>query len=474
MGATKYQYSISGDFPNEKVNGHSLWHSIVSSAIAVVIDGINVNPPADIGKCDIWFADALSSTEEDLLDGIVANHTGEPEVYQPQQWEYWQEDPVITDPVTGKQAQFSLMQSLVNRREIFNDEDNPVYKAGHVPLIGVGGSVTNLNDIHGKLGWHEQQVQQSLYKKPRDLLVYYGWPSGFNAHWDNELVAQDMAKYGLIVLGAGLEDPGHGDYANTVEIVARVNALNPSALIFGYVSVNQTIAVFESKTDKWATLGAHGIFMDEAGYDYGKTRSEFNDCVDDVHGKGMICFANAWNTDHVLGTANDQSYPNSTYNSEDSESNLNIEDWILLESFPINDGAYTSSTPDGYESRSDWAVRGVKMLGLRAEYGVNFAGGGIIANGNSNGQDLFDFGFVSALQFSLEAFGTSDTSYAASSGAVSWWTRPDVSGLSKVYSMNPAVQVDGNDADVYWRYVGFGRLKLDFSDGAQEAVVENW
>lgn len=378
---------------------------------------------------------------------------------------------LVVDPVTGVQGPFLSMQVLMNRREIFNDVDNPLYDADQVPLIGSGGSVTNLNDIHAKLGWHRQEVFKQGWRRPRDLLIYYGWPSAFNSLGSNEAVAQAMARYELVILGNGLDDPSHGDYANTTAIIARIKILNPSTLIFGYVSTNQVLADFQTKVGRWNTLGVHGIFMDESGYDYGKTRAEFNTRVDYVHGQTVanLCFANAWNTDHVLGTTNDASYPNSTYNPTPVESNLTEDDWILLESLAVNTTAYSGN--DGYASKSDWSVRIGKMITLRATYGVNFASVGIVNNGNGAGQDLFDFSFVSALMGPVEAHGTSDTSYGASSSAVTFWDRPETHDLDELWSVNASVQVDAADADVYHRYTGNLRLSLDFSASAQSATI---
>lgn len=382
----------------------------------------------------------------------------------------------VTDAATGIKGPFYIMQELEMRKDLYNDDENPIYEADHVPILGANGilqdhanRVNNIETIHGKLGWHTQQIYKSLLHRPQDLLIYYGWLNSFNSatnSWTNEKVAQDMSKYGLIVIGNGLQDPSHGDYSNTQIIIPRIKALNPSCLIFGYVSVNQSLTNFQTKVDQWNTLQVHGIFMDEAGYDYGKTRSEFNDRVDYVHAKthSNVAFANSWNTDHILGTANDASYPNTTYNSSLTASKLNSNDWILLESLAINTTAYSGT--GGYESKTDWAVRCSKAIALRSTYGVNFASCGIINNDNANGLKLFEFLFTSSLMFSLDANGSSDTNYAASSAAVTYWQRPFIN-LFNYYSLSPTVSVDVNDADVYIRYTDFAKFLLDFSSSAQ-------
>lgn len=369
----------------------------------------------------------------------------------------------VTDPATGISGPFYLMQILLHRRTLYGDNENPL-----------DDGTVGLTSALSKGGFIDQRMKRASYKRPTDLLIYYGYPNSFNSGtngWNNEKVAQDMAKYGLIVLGDGVQDPSHPDYANTSVIIPRIKALNPNALIFGYVATDNTLGDFQTKTDQWETLQVHGILMDRAGYDYGINRADFNTRVDYVHSKtyAKLAFPNAWNTDHILGTANDPSYPNSTWNSAEVESNLTSNDWILLESFPINTTAFSGN--DGYESVTEWAARGVKFQGLRATYNVNFAAVGIIDNGNASGGDLFDFGFVSALMWSLEGFGTSDTGYAASSAQVDYWTRPDVFGMGAIWNLNASVQQDVDDSDVYHRYAETAKMTLDFSASAQTSSI---
>jgi len=82
MSATKYTYSISEDFPYGKVAPDRLTQEITESAITIALDYINTNND----DCDIWFKAPLtnwsssssSSSELDILNYIVAHHSGEP------------------------------------------------------------------------------------------------------------------------------------------------------------------------------------------------------------------------------------------------------------------------------------------------------------------------------------------------------------------------------------------------------------
>jgi hypothetical protein len=202
---------------------------------------------------------------------------------------------IVIDPHTLVSGTFIPMQVLVHRRDIYNDEENPLYVPTLQPILGTNGilqdhanNISAINTALSPLGWYTQYIKSWTYPSPMDILFYYGWLNSFNYStnsWNNEKIAKDMAKYNYLVFGDGIQAPTHGDYANTQIIIPRIQALNQHAKIFGYVSVNQTLSSFQTKVDQWNNLGVDGIFMDEAGYDYGKTRSEFNDIVDYVHGK---------------------------------------------------------------------------------------------------------------------------------------------------------------------------------------------
>lgn len=320
-----------------------------------------------------------------------------------------------------------------------------------------------------------QKETPMLPSKPKNMLIYYGWLNAFNSaanQWNNEKVAQELAKYDILVFGDGVQSPSHGDYSNTQVILPRIKALNPTAQIFGYVTINQTLADFKTKANQWDTLQADGIFLDEAGYDYGKNRAEFNERV--LHVKNLLyattCMANAWNADHVIGTANDTSYPNSTYNPDGYEALLEPGDWYLLESFAVNTDAYTSS--NGYASKTDWKARGDKASALRREFEINMAACAIIADTDQNGQAKFDFCFRAALAYGLDANGSSDSSYGASSAKSKWWTRPSDQLSQDVEEAS--VTADAGDADKFLRYGEDGRVTLDFSSGSQTSSFEAW
>ena len=152
-----YTYSISGDFPNQKVNPCKLEDDILESSITKTLEYVN-SGVSDPDNCDISFDVALTSGEETTLSSIVSVHDGEPNPTPVE--EFLDLTVEVTDPYTNVSGNFLEMQVLMNRREIFNDDENPLYVSTLVPILGSGGHlqdhadrILNLETIHGKTGW---------------------------------------------------------------------------------------------------------------------------------------------------------------------------------------------------------------------------------------------------------------------------------------------------------------------------------
>lgn len=310
--------------------------------------------------------------------------------------------------------------------------------------------------------------------KPMNVLFFYGYVNSFNSvinQWNNEKVAQDMVKYDIIVLGNGVADPAHQDYANAKIVIERLKAIRPDILIFGYVSVNQTLNIFRTKVDQWDALGIGGIFLDEAGYDYGKTRADFNDRITYVKSRTSAknCFANAWNTDHIIGTNNDPAFPNTLFNPNGLQALLDVDDWILLESFSVNTVAYQN----GYASKTDWFSRGKKAVQHRINHEVRVVALNIIEDTNPNGQALFNFAYNSALIWDVDAIGSSSVNYGASTAQVKFWNRPDkLIGIANTKT-GPTIVPDGLDSNHYMRYGNFSKTVIIFG-AAPTSSIETW
>jgi len=368
--------------------------------------------------------------------------------------------------------------------------------------------------------------------KPKKLLIYYGWLNAFNSAtngWDNNKVAVDMAKYDLLVFGQGVADPSHGDYANTVAIIGKIKDLNPKAKIFGYVDATlaHQVAEFSSSSEssdtseslssdtssqsvdefstesslteepssasgpaaedttafatevlEWDALEVDGIFFDQAGYDFGTVdtngRTAMNEKVKYVHKQAYAktCFMNAWNFDHIFTLENDASYPNTTWNPNAEATELETQDWYLMESFAYD----ILHNPGGaenqhYESRTYWYSRVEKIIDLANSVGnpgINVAAISRIDPSASGRLNYLRFAYLAAAACRLQAFGSADPSYGSSSATTSYYNRPQTP--DDLYMDNPLV-TDPSNANAYLKFYSFAEIKVNFTASAEDASV---
>lgn len=73
MAATKYSYTISTSFPNQKADFDRLQKEIQESAIVTALDRIDGADDA----CEVWFKDALSTDDQATLNSLIGAHSGE-------------------------------------------------------------------------------------------------------------------------------------------------------------------------------------------------------------------------------------------------------------------------------------------------------------------------------------------------------------------------------------------------------------
>ncbi len=71
--ATSFNYSITDDFPNSKVDTSRLYNELTESTITIALTSISTTNDT----LTFNFKTDISNGEETILDGIVANHTGE-------------------------------------------------------------------------------------------------------------------------------------------------------------------------------------------------------------------------------------------------------------------------------------------------------------------------------------------------------------------------------------------------------------
>ena len=215
------------------------------------------------------------------------------------------------------------------------------------------------------------------------LLVYYGWPSCINGAADP---AAEFDRYTHVVLGAGLEDPGHPDHYPTLQIVH-----DTTARVYGYIDVGMatshyTIRRIRRSMRRWKQTGAVGVMLDDFGFDWGVSPRRQRRSVAEAHLLDLEVIANVWEPPANLA-------PNVG------------ADFLLCEGFYIDCGIYDPGWAEraaGYEGR----VMSVATAGL-----APFR------------QDLFNDACRAAERLGHVAFAWGERDYSAD-GRAPWRERP--------------------------------------------------
>jgi hypothetical protein len=259
---------------------------------------------------------------------------------------------------------------------------------------------------------------------PARLAIYYGYPSLVNGAAGNvDRAVATFADYEVIVFGDGLEfddvnprrtpaGAGADEHRKTRAIVGRLRARSAATRIYGYIDLGNSqrlsLVDIQGRAAKWAAMGATGLFLDEAGYDFGVTRERQNAVVDFVHSLGLSVFANAFNTDDLFGTASVPLNSVGGGNPSGAASRLGANDAFLLESFQVRLGEV--------DNWSIWAARTAAAIKNRERFGSKvFAVTTTTAATERSAAALYPYAWWSAAVWGLDGFG---------------WGEPDFSGVS--------------------------------------------
>jgi hypothetical protein len=164
------------------------------------------------------------------------------------------------------------------------------------------------------------------------LAIYYGWPSRVDGARSVSEAAEKLSGYDVVVLGAGLQRPEHEDHASTRKIVAQLAGRE----VFGYIplggNTGLTTPQIEEQARAWKAVGVAGVFLDEAGYDFGNTRQRQNQAIGAAHALGLRAFANAFDPDDLFVARRGE------HNASGEPTALRRGDGYLYESFGLRLG----------------------------------------------------------------------------------------------------------------------------------------
>jgi hypothetical protein len=261
-------------------------------------------------------------------------------------------------------------------------------------------------------------VGEACNNFPEKLAFYYGWPSLVNqSNADTNRATDVFSAYDAVVFGDGIEHVSHGDHVRIQTIIQNLKQYGTN--VYGYIDLSVTVSNLSFQqiatyADEWVSMGAAGIFLDQAGYDFSVSRQRLNSVVDYVHHKGLSAFINAWNPDDVFSPGVDK-----IYNPTDAATHLGENDFYLLESFAVENSTYQD--PAFLISRAN------KALHWNDEYGTMIATVNTVAANNPPfNQNQFAYVWWTTLLYNFDAMAWGETAnYSATSLTLPYHERPN-------------------------------------------------
>ena len=215
-------------------------------------------------------------------------------------------------------------------------------------------------------------------KPPQRLAIYYGFPSLVNgSKGDVGKAAQVFSRYDVVVLGDGLEfddvdtrrqpaGAGPDEQRKTRDLISLLRRSRHPASVYGYITLGNSqklpLPEIERRAALWTKMGVQGIFLDEAGYDFGNTRSRQNAAVEAIHRLGLGAFMNAYRPEDLFSTDRIARNAVGGGNPEGNAAVLGSKDIFLLESFQVREGQYEDGT--------NWYRRTSRAAAYRDQFGA--------------------------------------------------------------------------------------------------------
>lgn len=304
---------------------------------------------------------------------------------------------------------------------------------------------------------------------PARLAIYYGYPSLVNGSGgDIKAAAAIFADYDVVVFGDGLEfndvnptrhppGPGPTEHQNTRRIIDLLRQSTPRTAVYGYVDLgnSQSLSMteLERRVALWSEMGVGGIFLDEAGFDFGVTRARQNAIVQYIHRLGLSAFLNAYNPDDLFGP--DATPLNSIGggNPPGAPTSITSDDIFLLESFQVRKGEY--------EDVGRWASRTARAAVYRDQFGARLFAITTSSTAGEFSSSQFQYAWWSALLWSLDGFGWGGPNFNSQDNRLTWRERPHLQASTLGNRFTSSVTSKGPR---YFRQTDKGKVMIDTID----------
>lgn len=254
---------------------------------------------------------------------------------------------------------------------------------------------------------------------PKKLAIYYGYPSLVNnSYTDLKVASSNFDDYDFVVFGDGLEfldivpsriPPGAGakEYENTRRIIEYIKHSSRNTQIYGYVDLGNSQKLSLEELDRriefWAEMGVAGIFLDEAGYDFGVTRARQNAAVTSIHKRKLSAFLNAYNLSDIFDPKIVALNQAGGGNPNGEACLLGKNDLALIESFQIRNGEFDDNSPNRISQATEYRKTfGTRLMAVTT----------LLPNQKFN-QSQYDYAWWSAVLWGIDGFGWGEPSFSS-------------------------------------------------------------
>ncbi|HEY0940300.1 MAG TPA: hypothetical protein VGE08_09405 [Steroidobacter sp.] len=314
-------------------------------------------------------------------------------------------------------------------------------------------------------------------KHPEKLAIYYGRPELVNGSNGNTTTAAAVFEdYDLVVFAEDMEQTGHPSHSAAAEIIGKLPS--NGTRVYGYVDLcysnpgpseynctgdDQT--QLEARVDAWKSMGAKGIFLDQAGCDYGVTRQRQNDIIDYIHSEGLSAFINVWNQADAFSTDRNDTTCNPGTGA--LTVSLNEDDYTLLESWAVVESEWSEKRTDIVPSMKD---RAEAVLPYRDVNGTKIAVTNTVAKANPVfDQRQLDYTWWSAVLYGFDAMAWGESwVYSSEHNQLPFRTRPNPTLGDSSGPLD--IQYNG---DLHSRTTSAGTILLDTNGHTGRITTKN-
>jgi hypothetical protein len=207
------------------------------------------------------------------------------------------------------------------------------------------------------------------------------------------------------------------------------------------------------RIERWARMGAQGVFLDEAGYDFGVTRERQNAAVAAAHAAGLSACLNAFRPSDVFGMMPTPLNAVGGGNPKGLRPAIAARDAVLLESFAVRNGIR--------EPAHDLAARTRAAIDGRARFGTRVFAVSTSEEGTDHGP-LAESGWWTATAFGLDGYGWGMPGFGAVTSQLPWMARPEAeTSLARAAHVGEVSLRD----DRWQRTTTIGRIVVDTTTG---------